>query len=121
VSDATEIADLIRIVRDIHVSDQVRQYAVDLVLATRSSSELRLGASPRATLHLIRAARAAAALDDRDYVLPDDVQDLAVAVLAHRLLPTAESQIGRRSTEDIVADIVANVPLPDEARARRNA
>ncbi len=77
VSDATEIAELMRVVRSIHVSDQVRQYAVDLVLATRSSPELRLGASPRATLHLIRAARAAAALDDRDYVLPDDVQDLA--------------------------------------------
>ena len=118
VSDATEIADMIRIVRKIHVSDQVRRYAVDLVIATRNSPELRLGASPRATLHLIRAARAAAALDDRDYVLPDDVQDLAVAVLAHRLLPTAESQIGRRSTEDIVADIVASVPLPDE-RTRR--
>jgi MoxR-like ATPase len=121
VSDATEIADLIRIVRQIHVSDQVRRYAVDLVIATRNSPELRLGASPRATLHLIRAARAAAALDDRDYVLPDDVQDLAVAVLAHRLLPTAESQIGRRSTEDIVADIVASVPLPDESRSRRTA
>jgi MoxR-like ATPase len=120
VSDAREIADLIRVVREIHVSDQVRQYAVDLVLATRASSELRLGASPRATLHLIRAARAAAALDDRDYVLPDDVQDLAVAVLAHRLLPTAESQIGRRSTEDIVSDIVASVPLPDESRGRRS-
>ena len=118
VSDATEIADMIRIVRKIHVSDQVRRYAVDLVIATRNSPELRLGASPRATLHLIRAARAAAALDDRDYVQPDDVQDLAVAVLAHRLLPTAESQIGRRSTEDIVADIVASVPLPDE-RTRR--
>ncbi len=121
VSDAREIADLIRVVREIHVSDQVRQYAVDLVLATRASSELRLGASPRATLHLIRAARAAAALDDRDYVLPDDVQDLAVAVLAHRLLPTAESQIGRRSTEDIVSDIVASVPLPDESRGRRSS
>jgi len=120
VSDAREIAELIRVVREIHVSDQVRQYAVDLVLATRASSELRLGASPRATLHLIRAARAAAALDDRDYVLPDDVQDLAVAVLAHRLLPTAESQIGRRSTEDIVSDIVASVPLPDESRGRRS-
>ncbi len=120
VSDAREIADLIRVVREIHVSDQVRQYAVDLVLATRASSELRLGASPRATLHLIRAARAVAALDDRDYVLPDDVQDLAVAVLAHRLLPTAESQIGRRSTEDIVSDIVASVPLPDESRGRRS-
>ena len=121
VSDAREIADLIRVVREIHVSDQVRQYAVDLVLATRASSELRLGASPRATLHLIRAARAVAALDDRDYVLPDDVQDLAVAVLAHRLLPTAESQIGRRSTEDIVSDIVASVPLPDESRGRRSS
>ncbi len=121
VSDAREIADLIRVVRGIHVSDQVRQYAVDLVLATRSSSELRLGASPRATLHLIRAARAVAALDDRDYVLPDDVQDLAVAVLAHRLLPTAESQIGRRSTEDIVADIVASLPLPDGSRGRRSS
>jgi MoxR-like ATPase len=121
VSDATEIADLIHVVRQVHVSDQVRRYAVDLVIATRNSSELRLGASPRATLHLIRAARAVAALDDREYVLPDDVQDLAVAVLAHRLLPTAESQIGRRSTEDIVTDIVASVPLPDDARARRSS
>ena len=121
VSDATEIAELILLVRGVHVSDQVRRYAVDLVLATRNSPELRLGASPRATLHLIRAARAAAALDDRDYVLPDDVQDLAVAVLAHRLLPTAEAQIGRRSTEDIVTDIVASVPLPNEARARRSS
>ena len=118
VSDATEIARLIELVRRVHVSDQVRRYAVDLVLATRRSSELRLGASPRATLHLIRAARAAAALDDRDYVLPDDVQGLAVAVLAHRLLPTAESQIGRRTTEDIVTDLLTQVPLPDDSRRR---
>ena len=120
VSDATEIQQLIRAVRHVHVSDQVRRYAVDLVLATRNSPELRLGASPRATLHLIRAARAAAALDDREYVLPDDVQDLAVSVLAHRLLPTAEAQIGRRATDDIVADIVSSVPLPDDSRARRS-
>jgi MoxR-like ATPase len=120
VSDATEIANLITIVRDVHVSDQVRRYAVDLVLATRNSPELRLGASPRATLHLIRAACAAAALDDRDYVLPDDVQALAPAVLAHRLLPTAESQIGRRSTEDIVSDIVAAVAIPDDSRGRKS-
>jgi MoxR-like ATPase len=118
VADATEIARLIEIVRDIHVSDQVRRYAVDLVLATRRSPELRLGASPRATLHLVRAARAAAALDDRDYVLPDDVQALAVAVLAHRLLPTAEAQIGRRTTEDIVTDLVGQVPVPDDSRRR---
>jgi MoxR-like ATPase len=118
VSDATEIAKLIDVVRTVHVSNQVRQYAIDLVTATRNSPELRLGASPRATLHLIRAARAAAALDDRDFVLPDDLQELAVPVLAHRLLPTAESQIGRRTTEDIVADIVARVPVPED-RGRR--
>ncbi len=121
VSDATEIANLIMVVRNIHVSDQVRRYAVDLVLATRSSPDLRLGASPRATLHLIRAARAAAALDDRDYVLPDDLQSLASAVLAHRLLPTAEAQIARRGTEEIVAGIVASVPLPDDSRGRRSS
>jgi MoxR-like ATPase len=121
VSDATEIAKLVDIVRTVHVSDQVRRYAIDLVTSTRTSSELRLGASPRATLHLIRAARAAAALDDRDYVLPDDLQDLAVPVLAHRLLPTAEAQISRRATDDIVADIVARVPVPDDSRSRRNA
>ena len=120
VSDATEIASLIEVVRSIHVSDQVRRYAVDLVLATRRSPDLRLGASPRATLPLVRAARAAAALDDRDYGLPVDVQDLAVPVLSHRLLPTAEAQIGRRSTEDIVADIVATVPIPED-RPRRAA
>jgi MoxR-like ATPase len=119
VSDATELAHLIEVVRNIHVSDQVRRYAVDLVIATRNSADLRLGASPRATLHLIRAARAAAALDDRDYVLPDDIQALAGPVLSHRLLPTAESQIGRRSTADIVASIVASVPVPDDSRSRR--
>ena len=120
VSDATGIAKLIDTVRSVHVADQVRRYAVDLVTATRSSGELRLGASPRATLHLIRASRAVAALDDRDYVLPDDVQDLAGPVLAHRLLPTAESQIGRRDTEAIVADIVSRVPIPHEPGARRD-
>ena len=121
VSDATEIAKLIRTVRTIHVSDQVRRYTIDLVTATRTSAELRLGASPRATLHLIRAARAAAALDDRDYVLPDDIQGLASPVLSHRLLPTAESQIGRRATDDIVTDILARVPVPDDSRSRRSA
>jgi MoxR-like ATPase len=120
VCDATEVARLIDVVRSVHVSDQVRRYAIDLVVATRSSPELRLGASPRATLHLIRASRAVAALDDRDYVLPDDVQSLAMAVLAHRLLPTAEAQIGRRTTEEIVADIVAAVPVPDDSRAHRS-
>jgi MoxR-like ATPase len=117
VVDAATVAQLINVVKLVHVSDAVRRYAIALVTATRTSADLRLGASPRATLHLIRAARAAAALDDRDFVLPDDVQRLAGPVLAHRLLVTAEAQISRRSTQQIVADIVGRTPIPgtDEA------
>jgi MoxR-like ATPase len=109
---AADIVELIALVGRVHLSPPVAQYAVDLVNATRSSPELRLGASPRATLHLVRASRAAAALDDRDYVLPDDMQALAVPVLAHRLLPTAEAQMARRTPEQIVADLVRRVPVP---------
>jgi MoxR-like ATPase len=64
-------------------------------------------------LHLVRAARASAALDGRDYVLPDDVQSLASAVLAHRLLPTAQAQLNRRTPEQVVTEILQRVPLPD--------
>jgi MoxR-like ATPase len=113
VANAQEIVHLIDLVKQIHLSDAVRRYAVTLVTATRNSPDLRLGASPRATLHLLRASKAAAALDDRDYVLPDDVQTLAVPVLAHRLLLTPEAQIARRNTGGIVADLVARIPLPD--------
>ena len=115
VSDALEVAKLIEVARRVHVAEAVRRYAIDLVTATRAHPDLRLGASPRATLHLVRAARAAAALDDRDYVLPDDLQQLAVPVLAHRLLPSAEAQVARRTTESVVSDIVARIPVPANA------
>jgi len=121
VSDALEVAKLIQAVRSVHVAEAVRRYAIDLVNATRASHELRLGASPRATLHLLRTARAAAAIDGRDYVLPDDVQALAGPVLAHRLLLSAEAQVARRTTEAVVADIVASVPVPADERRRRSS
>ncbi|MGN6242189.1 MAG: AAA family ATPase [Motilibacteraceae bacterium] len=117
VADARDVSKVVGAVRSVHVSPAVREYAVALVGSTRSSHELRLGASPRATLQLVRAARAMAALDNRDYVLPDDLQTLAVPVLAHRLLPTAEAQLARRSTEQIVADLVERQPVPT-GRAR---
>jgi MoxR-like ATPase len=113
VSDAAEVRGLVESVRRVFVSAAVKQYVIDLVTATRHSPVVRVGASPRASLHLLRTARAVAALDGREYVLPDDVQALASPVLAHRLLPTAEVQISRRSTEAVVADLVARVPLPD--------
>ena len=100
-----------------HVADAVKQYAVDLVTATRESPDLRLGASPRATLQLLRTARAVAALEGRDYVLPDDLQALAVPVLAHRIIPTAEAQLARRTTDAIVSELVHRLPLPHDAAA----
>ena len=121
VSDALQVAKLISLIRTVHMSEDMKRYAIDLVTASREAPELRLGASPRATLHLLRAARASAAIDGREYTLPDDIQALAVPVLAHRLLPSAESQISRRSTEQVVADIVRSVPLPRAVGERRAA
>jgi MoxR-like ATPase len=91
VADASEIRKLIGIVGQVYVSQAVQRYAVALTSATRRSDELSLGASPRATLHLVRAAKAMAAMQGRDYVLPDDVHGLARPVLAHRLLPSVEA------------------------------
>jgi MoxR-like ATPase len=112
VAHAQDIVKLIDAVRRVHVADSVRRYAVDLVAATRNHPDLRLGASPRATLHLVRAAKAAAALSGREYALPDDVQALAVAVLAHRLLPTAQAQLNRRTAEQVVREILQHARIP---------
>ena len=112
VAGAQDIRDLIAAVRQVHVADALKQYVISLVTATRSTPELRLGASPRATLHLLRASRARAALDGRDFVIPDDVQALALPVLAHRLLPSAEALLARQLPEQVLAAIVGKVPLP---------
>jgi MoxR-like ATPase len=112
VARASDVQELVVAVRRVHVSDQVKDYIISLTNATRTSPELRLGASPRATLHLLRASRAWAALDGRDYVIPDDVQRLARPVLAHRLLPTAEAIVERHQPEQVVDRIVAQLPLP---------
>jgi MoxR-like ATPase len=99
----------------VHVADSIRHYVISLVNATRSSPELRLGASPRATLHLLRACRAYAALEGRDFVIPDDVQALAVPVLAHRLLPTADAVIERKGPERVLSKLIQRVPLPQRS------
>ena len=112
VARASDVQELVMAVRGVLVSDQVKDYIISLANATRTSPELRLGASPRATLHLLRASRAWAALDGRDYVIPDDVQRLARPVLAHRLLPTAEAIVERHLPEQVVDRIVAQLPLP---------
>jgi len=114
VTDADTIHSLILAVRGVYVAPAVKKYLIDIVTATRQSRDLRLGASPRASLQLLRAGRAKAALSGRDYVLPDDIADLAVNVLAHRTLPSTEAQLSRRSVAEIITKAVQSVPVPDK-------
>ena len=123
VTDANHVARNIATARRLYAAPTVKRYVVDLVTATRQDRGLRLGASPRASIQLLRASKALAAMAGRDHVLPDDVQQLAEPVLAHRLLPSTESRLSGTTTTDIVREIVARVPLPitgtGDARARR--
>jgi MoxR-like ATPase len=116
VTDADTISAMVQAVRGVYTSAAIKQYVVDLSAATRQSPALRLGASPRATLQLLRASRAHAALDGRDHVLPDDVQSIAVPVLAHRIIPTGETQLARKSTADVLHDLMRRVPVPAAGR-----
>ncbi len=118
VSDADTVRRLVATTRAVYAAEAVKEYVVALVRATRSSADLRLGASPRSALHLLRAAKAHAAIEGRDHVLPDDVQTLVQPVLAHRLLPSADAQLNRRPPEDVLAGLVAHLPVP---RARASA
>jgi MoxR-like ATPase len=115
VTDAAEVRAMIDAVRQVYVAPAIDAYVVDLVSATRQHSHVRLGASPRAALHLLRAARASAALSGRGHVLPDDVQRLAVPVLAHRLVLTTDAHLSRTSAQDVVSEILTRVPLPASA------
>ena len=112
VSDATEVRRLIGGVRAVYVAEAIKGYAVDLAETTRRSPDIRLGASPRAALHLLRAAKAWAALDGRDYVVPDDLQFLLTPVFAHRLLLTADAHIAGRGADDLLQRAIAATPIP---------
>ncbi len=116
VTDAAAVAAAVLQIRQLHTANALRQYVVDLVAATRQHRALRLGASPRAGLQLLRAARTTAALAGRDHVLPEDVQEIAGAVLAHRLLLTGEAQLARRTPAEVVAEVLQRTPVPSSRR-----
>ncbi|TVY01849.1 AAA family ATPase [Paenibacillus cremeus] len=103
--------------RAIHVDDAIKQYIVQLITATRQHPDVALGASPRATVALMRAAQAQALLQGRSYVIPDDVKELALPVLAHRLMLQTAAAMAGRDAEAIVTAVVGLVPIP----ARRHA
>ncbi len=116
VTDAATVRRITQQVRAIYTSPALRQYVVDLVGATRRSPALRLGASPRAGLQLLRAGQARAALEGRDHAIPEDIQALVGPVLSHRVITSSDVQHLHRAPEDVLADIVQHVRVPTGTR-----
>lgn len=112
VTDAQEIAGMIDVCRAVHVADALKRYIVEVVRATRTHPAIELGASPRASLALLRTARVAAAVDGRDYAVPDDVKRLVAPILSHRLILTAEAQVVPGAAEAVVAELLTSIPVP---------
>ncbi len=114
VTSSDEIKQLQEVRKQIKVEASVRDYAVRVARATRNNHEIQLGASPRASLALYQSAQAWAAIHGRDFVLPDDIKAMAPYVFAHRLMIAPQAQLRGRSANELIADIVAAVPVPVE-------
>ncbi|HLX25992.1 MAG TPA: MoxR family ATPase [Candidatus Cybelea sp.] len=112
VTTGTEIVEAQRAVRDVHLSDGVREYTYRIVAATRSHPRLTLGASPRAGVHLLTAAQANAAIEGRDFATPDDVKDVARFVIPHRLIVAPDAEIEGISAADVLREVLSSVPVP---------
>jgi MoxR-like ATPase len=112
VVDGEQMPELQRQVRQVHVVESVRRYILNLVHATRDHPALALGASPRGSLALFRAAQALAALRGRDFVIPDDIKQVAVACLAHRMVMNPENALGGETTAGVVRELLKQVEVP---------
>ena len=112
VLDAGGLIELQHALEDVHVSEAVGRYLVDIVAATRSSSRVQVGASPRGSLALLKLGRARAALAGRDFVTPDDIKVLVAPALAHRLVLKTELWVRGVRPEDVVDELLATVPTP---------
>ena len=112
VIDGVTLLELQRACEEVHVSEAVGLYMVDVVAATRTAPSVQVGASPRGSLALLKLSRCRAALDGRDYVTPDDVKAVAVPALAHRLTLRPELWVQRVSADEIVRERLETVPTP---------
>jgi len=101
--------------QDIRVEETIQDYIVRIGRATRENVDIQLGASPRATLSLFQASQAWAAIQGRDYVLPDDVKSMAPHVFSHRLIISPQAQLRGRNSLELIEDIVSAVPVPVES------
>jgi MoxR-like ATPase len=114
VSFPEEIIALQNERRQVRVETSVRDYIVNIARATRQNQDIQLGASPRATLSLFQTSQAWAAIQGRDFVLPDDIKFVAPHVLSHRLILSAQAQLRGRTTNELIDDIISAVPVPVE-------
>jgi len=112
VTDAPGVAEMIEQARQVHVAPAIRKYIVDLVEATRTHGDIYLGASPRASIMILRAARAMAATEQRDFVIPDDVKALVPPALSHRVIVTADAVMSGRSPKAVLTELLAEVAVP---------
>jgi MoxR-like ATPase len=117
VTDALEVAGLVGMARQVYVAASLKSYIVDITEASRIHPDVFLGASPRASLFLLRAARASASSQARDYVIPDDIKNLVIPVLAHRVLLSPEAQMRGASAEEVLGSLLNQVPIPARERA----
>ena len=112
VVDAPTLCAMQEAIERVHVSEPVGYYVIDLVAATRANPKAQVGSSPRGSLALLKLARSKAALEGRDFVIPEDVKAVAVPALAHRLILRPELWVQRVRTEDVVIECLAAVPTP---------
>jgi MoxR-like ATPase len=119
VATPAEVIAAQRAIEEVHVAESVGRYMVELVHATRDSPRVQVGASPRGTLALLKTSRARAAVAGRDFVTPEDVKAVAVPALAHRLVLRPELWVRRVRTEEIVAELLEQVPTPPPEEPRR--
>ena len=116
LANSQDIIGLQEAAKSVYVDRLVRQYIVSLTEATRNHREVSLGASPRASLGLFRTSRALALIRDRDYVIPDDIKELAAGVIAHRLMLSPSARMRGVQSTDVVEDLLTNVPVPGATR-----
>jgi len=112
LTDADQINSVQQEIRNVRVSDAITQYIIEIVTQTRSHPLVKMGASPRASRGLYKAAKVWAAMSGRSFVIPDDVQEIAIPCLAHRMLLTGEARLARKSAEAVVSDILHSVAVP---------
>jgi len=119
ITSAEELLAMRAAIEDVYVDPDIERYIVALVTATRQDSRVAVGASPRGSLALLKLARAQAAIEGRDYVIPDDVKGLVRPALAHRLILTPDLWMQRRATDEILGAILNAVAVPSIGEAPR--